>query len=296
MVLALAGCTRDAAEIFVVAHIVHDLRPRAEALADRDAARALALRVGIPFVEAAIEARPLGGNAEGQARRLRYEALERLAAEHACPFIATAHHADDQLETMLMALLRGTGPRGLAGIARTRRLSRRVRVVRPMLGVTREATQEICRRAGWPWREDATNRDPARLRSALRIEVMPVLEQLRPGASVRAARTADLLRGAAAIIRRRARELHPVTRNGGPVWDRAVLQREPPVIVGEVLRRAAASLRGGRGRDRLGAAALESAIRAIRSRPPRGTEPRRFAWSGLTVLVTAHAVEVRPTP
>ncbi len=292
MVLALAAGAASPEKTFVVAHIVHDLRPAADALADRDATRELAEALGIPFVEARVNVRPEGGNAEAAARRLRYAALERLASEQRCPVIATAHHADDQLETMLMALVRGGGPRGLAGIAECSRRGG-LRLIRPMLGMTRADCERLCREAGWPWREDATNKDASRLRAALRQRVLPVLEAIRPGASRRAARSAGLFGGAAALVRERAQGL--IERGEcdlGFAWGRRDLRREPAIVVGEVLRRAALCLADGRNADRLGSNLVMPVVRALRG---RCTDPRRFQWPCVEVSVDAHSVRVHRT-
>src|SRR5262249_13089156 len=109
LALALAAAISNPADLLVIAHLVHDMRPESEPLAHRDAPRDLASALGLPFVERSIRVKTAGGNAEAVARRLRYQALAQLASEHGCPFIATAHHAQDQLETMLMALIRGSG-------------------------------------------------------------------------------------------------------------------------------------------------------------------------------------------
>lgn len=323
LVLALATASTN----LVVAHIVHDLRPRAEALADRDAAQGLAASLGLAFVAAEVSVRAAvkgaggGRNVEARARRERYAALVRLAREHGCRFIATAHHADDQLETMLMAMLRGAGPRGMAGAAVMRTAGPRagdVRIIRPMLGggsgsggavaaSTRADAEGICRAAGWVWREDTTNADTRLLRNALRRDVLPVLERLRPGASVRAARGAELLRGAAEVVRAEAVDVWgrgdqavpggkgSGENQAGRVWGRAELRHEPEIVLGEWLRLAAGVLapadRAERsyGLDRLSRRAVAPVIRAIRD---GCTDPREFRVGQLRVSVSARRVRV----
>jgi tRNA(Ile)-lysidine synthase TilS/MesJ len=109
LVLGLAAAVSEPADLFVVAHIVHDMRTPREALADRDSARDLAATLGLPFAEDHIRVK--GGNAEANRPPPPLPGLAALAKTHGCPYIATAHHADDQLETILMGLLRGSGPR-----------------------------------------------------------------------------------------------------------------------------------------------------------------------------------------
>jgi tRNA(Ile)-lysidine synthase len=298
LVLILAGGVTSPGEVFVVGHVVHDLRPEAEALVDREAAAELAGAAGIPFVQARIAVKRLGGNAEGTARRARYEALESLAHEQGCRFIATAHHAGDQLETVVMGLLRGSGPAGLAGVARRRRTATaEVQVIRPALNVGRDDLQRVCREAGWAWREDATNQDRKRLRSAVRMGVVPKLETLRPGAAKRAARSARLLADAAGVVNEQVDRVAAagVTIEDAPGhtrwmrWERDALRKERVIVVGGVIRKAAARLGGTAGRDRLGLKVIEPAIRAIRG---RGTDPKRFVLRGIAIEVDARRVVI----
>lgn len=306
LVLALAAVTKK----LVIAHVVHDLRPEAEALADRDAVKTLAAAVGIDFVESRVSTKELlidghvapsglvrragDRNAEGLARRLRYLALAGLAKPLDIRFVATAHHAGDQLESMLLALMRGGGPRGLSGIAPSRSLVPGVRVVRPMLEIGRDECERLCRDAGWEWREDATNADVTRLRSFLRHRVVPELRAARPGVEERAAASAGLLRDAAALIGQRAEALldGSMTR-GEPVefcWERSALRAERGAVIGEVIRRAARRMAGDAGMDQLGRASLDRVIEAVRS---TATHPRRFMLRSIEVTVTSKVVTVR---
>ena len=111
MLLALRSATDD----LVVAHIVHDMRPPCESATDRDAVDELCHALGVPMFVEHVSAGP--GNVEGSLRDGRYEALCEIAVNNDAPFVASGHHADDQLESMLMAVIRGAGPRGLSGAA-----------------------------------------------------------------------------------------------------------------------------------------------------------------------------------
>src|SRR5690606_835025 len=106
-----------------------------------------------------------------------------------------------------MRLMRGSGPRGLAGPAPIRPLARAHWLVRPMLATSRADAERICALASVPWRHDATNDDTTRLRSALRARVIPILRELAPGVERRAAHTATLLRQSADIFDREAAAL-----------------------------------------------------------------------------------------
>lgn len=285
LVLAIAASPIPA----VVAHVLHDLRPPEQAEADRDAARRLAERCGLPFAEARVQVRDLPGNAEANARRARYGALARLASEHACRFVATGHQADDQAETLLMRLLRGAGPEGLSGVRPRRSLAPGVALVRPMLRITRPEAEAICRAAGWAWREDLTNRDTARLRAAVRHTVLPALRTLRPDAAVRLAAAAEIQATVDAAIRARARALLLGPEAGEVRLPLAALRAAPEAVRVAALREALRRL-GVLG-DRHTRRALDPVIRAIAD---GSTQPRRFELARVEIGIHAGAVRVRP--
>lgn len=113
---------------------------------------------------------------EADARRVRYSFLDRVAPSGA--LVATAHHADDQAETVLFRLARGAGLRGMRGIA-----ERRGRLVRPLLPFPRADLQRYAEGAGLAFRSDPTNRDLRYARNRIRHSVLPELERARPGAA-----------------------------------------------------------------------------------------------------------------
>lgn len=291
----------------VVAHVVHDLRPESEAHADRDAAQALAASLGLPFVEAAVRVRGRPGNAEAVARRERYAALARLATDHACEFVATAHHADDQLETVLMRLTRGAGPSGLAGVLSRRRLSGGVVLVRPCLGVTRAQCEALCRDAGWRWASDATNANETRTRSALRAQVIPALRRVCPDAALKATRAAALVAQSALPTLRAATALWRQGMRSGAArsWPRQALRDHDPALLAEWLRVVVRQLRGrdargasggggggvgGRGaNDRLSAAAIARVVTMLRT---RSGEPKRVSVAGVRIEASRDRVTV----
>jgi tRNA(Ile)-lysidine synthase len=302
--LALSAAAKPG--ILTIGHVVHDMRPAAEARADRDATRELADALGIPFVESAVSVKEVTGNVEGTARQLRYASLGRLAQEAGVQFIATGHQAGDQLETIVMGLLRGSGPGGLRGVAKRRRLhiatggvggDRPVWIIRPLLETPREECRRICSECGWAWREDGTNADTTRLRARLRHGIINQLIDLCPGAERRAAAAADLLRDATGLIEDRTDRL--LARAAGASgstgeyslsWDRDSLRTERAIVVGSVLRRGAAHLCGGDGLDRLSYSTIARVAGAVRD---ERREPRLYDWRGVEVLVTAGKVEVR---
>ena len=154
-----------------VCHVHHGLRPEA----DRDAAfvEALAARLGCPVRVARVEVPRGGGRSPEEAARIaRHAALSRVARATSAGRIALGHTADDQAETVLMRILQGAGPRGLAGIR-----GRRGRIVRPLLAVDRAAVRAHLLAHGLDSVEDATNRDVRFLRNRVRHEILPVLAE-----------------------------------------------------------------------------------------------------------------------
>jgi tRNA(Ile)-lysidine synthase len=283
--LVLAMAALAPAEALVVGHAVHDMRPIEDTHADRDFVRDLACSLGLVFAERHL-AVPTRGNAEAGARRLRYAALTDMARAHSIGFVATAHHAEDQLETMVLALLRGAGPKGLSGMRRKRRLAEDVLLVRPMLGVSRNDAERICSIAGVEWRTDATNTDLSRARAAIRHRVLPALEDIRPGAAGRAAHTAELLHGAAQVITDRAETVF----GDGDEWPREALRAERSIVVGEGLRRAFERASGGARKDRLPRRVVEQAVVFIRS---NSGETKSFHWpAGVRIEADARTVRI----
>jgi tRNA(Ile)-lysidine synthase len=138
-----------------------------------------------------------GGGPEDAARRARYEALAAAADRHSAAVVLLGHTRDDQAETVLLGLARGSGARSLAGMPATRDRYRR-----PLLALDR-ATVRAAVPAGAPVWEDPHNVDPAYRRSRVRARVLPVLEaELGPGVAAALARTADLLRADADALDR----------------------------------------------------------------------------------------------
>ena len=158
----------------VVAHAEHDLR--ATAAADREFVATLAARLGLPFVwrRLAVHAADdeAGTGIEARARRLRYRFLEEVAGEHGGRHVLVAHTADDQAETILHRILRGTGPAGLAGMAVARELCAGVALLRPLLAVGRSAVREYLVAEAEAWREDESNVDVRFARNFLRHEIL----------------------------------------------------------------------------------------------------------------------------
>ena len=188
------------------AHFNHRLRPTA----DRDEAfvRSWCAGRGIPLLcgsgDVSAFAREAGRSVEDAARELRYRFLEETAEDLGADRIAAAHHREDNAETVLLHLLRGAALQGLGGIPPVRG-----RIVRPLLETAREDINQYIRRHSIPFVEDETNSDTAFTRNRLRLEVLPVLEELFPGCGARLAGTAGLLREENGHLQREAEALLP---------------------------------------------------------------------------------------
>jgi tRNA(Ile)-lysidine synthase len=168
----LAGLRRRGGFGLFAHGVDHGLRPAAAA--ELDLAEELARSLDVPFGRTRVVV-PAGGNLQARARDARWTALRAAAGRAGADRIATGHHADDRAETMLMRLMRGTGPAGLA-VMPPRDGDR----IRPMLRARRADVAAHVARHAVPHMIDPSNRDPRFLRARVRHELMPVLEGLSP--------------------------------------------------------------------------------------------------------------------
>jgi tRNA(Ile)-lysidine synthase len=176
---------------------------------------------------------------EAAARAARYAGLDQAADSAGAAWVLLGHTLDDQAETVLLGLARGSGARSLAGMAPSSG-----RYLRPLLGIRRVQTRAACTALGLePW-DDPQNRDPALTRARVRAQLMPALEQaLGPGVADALARTADLLRADAAVLDGMAAA--EADRLGGLAaapdqgWPTAELAALPEAIRHRLLRLAA---------------------------------------------------------
>jgi tRNA(Ile)-lysidine synthase len=195
LVHVLASLAGPLGLILHVAHFDHGLRD--DAAEDSALVAAQSARANLPYHEGRGDARgyavEAGCSVEDAARRLRYAFLVSVARSVGAQAIATGHTLDDQAETVLMRLLRGSGLRGLGGIPPVR-WHEGIRIVRPLLDTPRAEVMRYLARHGLSWREDPTNRDPAFLRNRIRADLIPVLEGYNPHVREALARAALLLR------------------------------------------------------------------------------------------------------
>jgi len=191
--------------VLSVVHLNHQLRGRASD-ADEKFVANLAAKHGLDFcverMDVGARAKREKANLEDTARRARYELFARLVAEKKVERVAVAHTADDQAETVLAHILRGTGLAGLGGIHPETEF-----VVRPLLNARRGELRAYLRARKQNWREDATNQDTTRMRARIRGKLLPLLErQFQPEVVRHLISLAELAREDEALLGELARE------------------------------------------------------------------------------------------
>ncbi|HEX8475677.1 MAG TPA: tRNA lysidine(34) synthetase TilS [Pyrinomonadaceae bacterium] len=208
----LRGAKRLAVEV-LVAHLNHGLRGETS---EEDARWVAELAGGLGFeasvgsVDVATRAAVTGDNLEQSARRARYEFLEETARVWRASAVVVAHTLDDQAETVLLGLVRGSGAEGLGGMRAVRRLceSGETLLARPLLGWARRAdTEGYCREQGVLVRVDEMNADERFARVRVRCKLLPLLETFNPRVVEALARTAELLRDDASALELEAAKL-----------------------------------------------------------------------------------------
>ncbi len=243
-----------------VAHVNHGVRGKASD-ADQAFVAAAARGLGLPFAATRL-GKAKGKVSEESLRDARYRALEAMARRVGATHLALAHTADDQAETVLLRLARGTGLPGLAGIPEKRELER-LMLVRPLLGISREDLVAYLKRHRIPSRKDRTNRDVRYARNRVRHRVLPELGRINPCVkealvrlSAQAGEAAAFLAVAGELAARRLVRKH----RGGLRIDAARLRGLPPALRAEVWRLAHARLAPGRSLDADHLAALDGLL------------------------------------
>jgi tRNA(Ile)-lysidine synthase len=266
---ALAARASELGVVLHAAHLHHGLRAE-EADQDRQFAAELAQSLGLVFhthqVDTAQEAAQNYESGKSRetieeaARRLRYAWFRQLMSVGKVDAIATAHTLDDQAETVLGKFLRGAWTEGLSGIHPVVTFPEG-RILRPLLAASRPQVEAYLASLGQPWREDASNRDPAYTRNRLRHQLLPELEQWNPRIREHLANMAELARDEEAWWQAELARLAPqqlltgrAVRGGGragPVagsddgaiaMDMVRLKAQPPALQRRLLRHAAATL------------------------------------------------------
>jgi tRNA(Ile)-lysidine synthase len=253
LLLILAALARRRKLSLTAAYFDHRLRGASAARLERKAVEALAGRCGVELVAGAGDVKALRRTGrltlEEAARRARYNFLAAAAEDRGIATVAAGHTLDDQAETVLMHLLRGSGLAGIAGMhPRSRWPSAghdALAVVRPLLFLRRADTEGYCRAAGWQPVEDVSNRSPEFLRNRTRRDLLPELRRYNPKVDGALARLAHAAREDLAALEELASPaLEPATRAGEVRLDRARLRSMPPGLRKHAMRLAALRLLG----------------------------------------------------
>ncbi len=194
--MVMAELFRTSPFPFAIAHCNFQLRGK-ESESDQELVGQLAASLGAEFFTKRFPttayARERGISVQMAARELRYHWMEEVRQSTGAAALATAHHLDDAIETLLLNLVRGTGPAGLRGIPVKNR-----QVIRPMLFTGREAISAFAAGKGIRYREDLSNKEEKYLRNKLRVRVMPVLRDLNPDLTHTMGQFFEIMQGAEA--------------------------------------------------------------------------------------------------
>lgn len=271
-IAALMAVARGGWSVYA-AHFDHRLRASGETAADRATVERLAGLLGVPVLAGAAR-QPTSGASEESARAARYRWLARACGEAGAAHCVTGHTLDDQAETVLLHLARGSGLSGAAGMAghaswplRGARRAAQLSVVRPLLGVRRTEVERYLDALGLEARHDPSNEQMRYARNRVRLHVLPELERVHGGATqslaqfaTLARRDEDALEGFAAVEFAQA-----ATRSRNAVaLKRRALSQLPAAIAARVLRRAARELGIA-----VNASQLDALARAARRRGSR---------------------------
>ena len=245
-------------------HVDHGLRSGSAADAER--AVELATSIGVPAkIRRVSIARK--GSLQASARTARYEALAQAAHEHGARAVLVAHTADDQAETVLLNLLRGSGLLGLAAMRMDEERGD-TRLVRPLLRVARSSTLAYCDHFGLDLVEDVSNRTRAYTRNRVRLDLLPLLEQFNPAIRTVLARTADLAVDDNAVLQTLAENLM-ATVGRTDTFPLETFRAQPRALQRRVLRVQLETLVGGL--VNVNDAPIEDALNLLQTGQPNQT-------------------------
>ena len=250
----LAGLRGELGISLHVAHLNHMLRGR-ESDDDAEYVVKMAGRLGVGITVEGREVRSYRAehhlSLEDAARRLRYQFFAAVADRVGAEAVAVGHTADDQVETVLMRLIRGTGTKGLQGMQPATRWhsvgDQGLRVVRPLLRVSRERTEAYCREHGLNPRMDSSNLLPDRLRNRVRHELLPLLRSYNPKIDEALLRTAEALASESSLAEDHvSRVWHEVVAKKGGAFlvDKKGFQALHPAVQRHLLREVVRRLLG----------------------------------------------------
>ncbi|MCY4583203.1 MAG: tRNA lysidine(34) synthetase TilS [Chloroflexi bacterium] len=245
MLLASAEVGARTRHRMVAAHFSHGLRPTADRR-ERASVRRAAASLGVPFTSGAARS----PSDEAGAREARYRFLADAADAHGAVAVLTAHTQDDQAETVLLRLTRGSGLRGAGAIRECSERNvdgRALKLLRPLLRVTRAETEAVCAEAGVRPARDATNRSLRYARNRVRLRVLRDLAALNPHVRAALAGFAERAADDDALLDQLAAEAvgEVEERSESSVsWPKSALRTLPPALLPRVLERAWRSLHG----------------------------------------------------
>lgn len=287
LLAGLVALAKEQRATIVAAHLDHALRE--DSAADAAFCASLCARLGVPLrserADVEARARREGRGTEDAARRERYAYLRRVAREEGASFILVAHNRNDQAETFLLRLLRGSGSRGLGAMR-----PRRGRLLRPLLDVPRQDILAYLQARGLRHLEDPSNRSPAYVRNRVRHELLPLLATFNPRVVEALSRAARLLAEDEQALARPA-SVFPWSPDGpGVSTPVGPLEAAPPAVVARAIRRGLRTIGAGRG---LGAQHLETLVRLARSKRAAG---RRIVLpAGYEAFFDAGLLHLGPT-
>lgn len=223
-----------------VVHVEHGLRG-AEALADAELVRSFCEAKALPFSCEHVDVNQFAVaeklSTEEAARKLRYRVLESVAASWNADFILTAHHSDDQAETVLLKLLRGAGTEGLSGMQ-----VRSGKILRPLLQLTRKHLESYCALQNIAYCHDSSNDDLNYTRNKIRQELLPYLEKgFNPAVKKALVQSAEILQEDDAYLNELAQEKFQALANCneiGVILDVRKWQDVPVALRKRILRQA----------------------------------------------------------
>lgn len=265
----------------VVGHLDHGLRNAS--VAEMEFVRDAASRLGLPFfterVDTQLFAKKKRFSIEEAARELRYRFLFRIAAETGCMAVAVGHQADDQAETVLLHLLRGTGLNGMAGM-RFRKLTRwnpTIFLVRPLLDMTKAELRDYCINLQLETIVDESNKDVGFLRNRIRHRLLPAMREINPQINAGLRRLADSILGDLEVLENMVEkawdELKVVSGNGYVDFPLQKFRNLPRGLQRRLIRKAMGNLIPGL--KNIGYDLVETAINAVNS--PTASESVQLA-------------------
>lgn len=176
---------------FVLGHVSHNIRNKNETEKDYTIVKEYAKTLDFDFAHESIEVSRTG-NIEDNARKMRYSSLYWMAVNKQCSHIATAHHADDHLVTILMHICRGCGSGGLVGIRRESNIND-LSLIRPLLDATKEDIEDEAKKREIPYNYDYTNSDTSFVRNDFNRNILPILKKHYPRASENSVKMSERL-------------------------------------------------------------------------------------------------------